>query len=50
MLGKRIENPVVVQQNVPALDAPGGNHRIDRLANRHAEDAQRPEILRRLNS
>jgi hypothetical protein len=35
--GKRIEIPVAVQQVVPALDASGSNHRIDGLANGHAE-------------
>src|SRR5260370_826902 len=49
VLDERIEIPVVVQQVMPALDASGGNHRIDGLANRHAEPAQRAEILRRLN-
>ena len=47
--GKGIEVPVAVQQVVPALDASGSNHRIDGLANGHAEAAQRPEIFRGLN-
>src|SRR5260370_15892848 len=46
---ERIEIPVVVQQVMPALDASGGNHRMDGLANRRAEPAQRAEVLRRLN-
>ena len=49
MPGKRIEVPVVVQQVIPALDASGGNHRIEGLANGDAEAAERPEIFRRLN-
>jgi hypothetical protein len=49
VLGERIEIPIVVQQVIPAFDASGCNHSIDRLANGHAEPAQRAEILRRLN-
>src|ERR1017187_4806741 len=49
MLCERIKNPVVVQQVIPTLDAAGSNHRIGGLANGHAEVAQRPEVLRRLN-
>src|ERR1039458_4598804 len=49
VLGKRIKVPVVVQQVISALDASGGNHGIDGLANGHAEVAQRPEVFRRLN-
>ena len=37
--GKRIEVPVVVQQVKPAFNASGGDHRIDGLANGHAEAA-----------
>ena len=36
VLGERIKIPVIVEQVIPALDAPGGNHRIDGLANGHA--------------
>ena len=49
MLGERIEIPVVVQQLIPALDAPGCNHRIDGLANDNTHPAQRAKIPRRLN-
>jgi hypothetical protein len=43
VLGKRIKVPVAVQRVIPALEASGSNHRIDGLANGHAEAAQRPE-------
>ena len=49
MLRERVKIPVAVQKVIPAFDAPGGDHGIDGLADRHSEGAQRPEILRRLN-
>lgn len=47
--GERIEIPIVVQQVIPALDASGGNHRIEGPANGHAKPSQRSEVLRCLN-
>ena len=37
VFNERIEIPVVVQQFIPALDASGCNHRMNGLANGHAE-------------
>ena len=39
VLGERIEIPVAVQQAIAALDAAGGDHRINGPANGHAEPA-----------
>ena len=49
MVNERTEISVVVQQRIPAGDAPRGDDRIDRFANRNSETAQRPEVPRRLN-
>ncbi len=46
---KRIEVPVVVQQLKSTCETPRCNHRVNRLANRHAKPAQRTKILRRLD-
>jgi hypothetical protein len=49
VFGERIEVPVVLQQAIPAPYASGCNHRMDGLANRYADPAQRAGVLRRLN-
>ena len=49
VLGEWIKVPIVVQQLIPALNAPGRNHRTDSFAYGNAEPAQSPEILRSLN-
>jgi hypothetical protein len=47
MLHKWIEAPVATEQHVLVLDAPGGDHGVDRLAGRYATFAQGPVVLRR---
>jgi hypothetical protein len=49
VFGERIEIAVVVQQGEFALDASGGNYRIDGLANGHTARSQLPEIPGGLN-
>src|ERR1039458_10484558 len=48
VLGKRIKVPVVVQQVISALDASGGNHGIDGLANGHARSEEHTSELQSL--
>lgn len=50
MFHERTKVPVVVQEIIVALDAARGDHRVNRLANGHAQPAQGPKVPRRLNS
>ena len=47
MLQERIESPVAVQQRHPFDNAPRRGQRVDPLAHRHAQPAQRPVMPRR---
>ena len=49
MLFEGIKIPVVVQEIEAALDAPGRNYGVDRLANGYAELSQCLKVSRRLN-
>jgi hypothetical protein len=49
VLDERLKIPAGVQQVTRALDASGGNYRINGLANGHTGFAQCPEVSCRLN-